>query len=105
MPNHGITAQTDQRPLDASAYDDSRTALTGAAQTVTLTGGPYRNVTAHLDPGSSPVHIRLDASPASASNERYADSDVFREEFASPGISALYIYDAGGVGTLNVRAW
>ena len=89
--------------MDASSYYHSRTALTGADQTIAL-GAAYRNIHVWLDSGSSPCYIAVDAA-ANSDDPRIEDADVYARHFDATGASNVYIESTGSTGYINVEAW
>ena len=91
------------RPMDASAYYHTRTALTGADQTIAL-GAAYHNIKVWLDSGASPCYIAVDAA-ANSDDPRIDDSVAYSRHFDADGVANIYIESTGAVGYINVEAW
>jgi len=90
-------------PMDASAYYHTRTALTGADQTIAL-GAAYHNIKVWLDSGASPCYIAVDAA-ANSDDPRIDDSVAYSRHFDADGVANIYIESTGAVGYINVEAW
>ncbi len=89
--------------LDVSAHHVSRTALTGADDTIAL-GAAYRNIRYWLDAGASPCYVAYDGA-ANSTDPLIDDGFVYQHKFDSDGISNLYIESTGSTGSINMEAW
>jgi len=92
-------------PMPANGYYKSRTALTGAAQTIAL-GAAYDNILVWLDSGAAPCNIALAPGVAAAATDpRIEDNMVYKRHLDSDGASNIYLLSAAASGSVNVEAW
>ena len=87
--------------ISPSSYHHSRTALTGADQTITL-DPPRKTIRAWLSPGSAPVYVALDGA-ANSDDPELSDSESYTRELTSP-TAAIYIESTAAIGYINVEA-
>ena len=99
----GMEAAIEADGLDVSAHHVSRTALTGADDTIAL-GAAYRNIRYWLDAGASPCYVAYDGA-ANSTDPLIDDGFVYQHKFDSDGISNLYIESTGSTGSINMEAW